>query len=156
MKWVTRKGAKFDRSACAWLILRFIDPEAEFGFLTADEMPAAIAAGAQAFHNYAYTGSQATLPADRVNLRQLIINQGLDQADPALLIFADSVKEGERAGWAKTGAENSGLWAIGNGVSSLSGGDDATFVRNMLPIYDALYEYARLRAAGGHGWASDS
>ena len=125
----------------------------------ADDMPdEATVSAARAVRRVGWDPAHAlgVLPADRVNLRQLIINQGLDQADPALLIFADSVKEGERAGWAKTGAENSGLWAIGNGVSSLSGGDDATFVRNMLPVYDALYEYCRLRAAGGHGWTSDS
>ena len=27
MKWVTRKGVKFDRTASAWAIKRFIDPK---------------------------------------------------------------------------------------------------------------------------------
>jgi len=31
--WVTRKGMHVDRIACAWLIRRFIDPEARFRFL---------------------------------------------------------------------------------------------------------------------------
>lgn len=31
--WVTRKGIKVDRIACAWLIRRFIDPEARFRFV---------------------------------------------------------------------------------------------------------------------------
>lgn len=31
MKWATRKGPHVDRTACAWLIARFIDPEPERG-----------------------------------------------------------------------------------------------------------------------------
>ena len=32
MKWATRPGVHVDRTACAWLIRRFIDPDAEFCF----------------------------------------------------------------------------------------------------------------------------
>jgi hypothetical protein len=32
--WVTRKGVYVDRIACAWLIRRFIDPDAQFRFIT--------------------------------------------------------------------------------------------------------------------------
>lgn len=34
MKWTTRAGIHIDRAACAWLIRRFIDPSAEFVFVT--------------------------------------------------------------------------------------------------------------------------
>lgn len=154
MKWVTRKGVKFDRTACAWLILRFIDPQAEFGYLTADEMPQAIADGAHAFHNYAWTGNAADVPADRLNLERMITTHQLDTAHPALVLFAQSVRNGERAGWAKNGCENEGLWAIGNGMAALSHGD-AEYVERMLPVYDALYAYCEQRQAGGTGWTSD-
>ncbi len=33
MKWVTRSFPHVDRTACAWLIKRFIDPNAEFVFI---------------------------------------------------------------------------------------------------------------------------
>ena len=33
MRWVTRERCHVDRTACAWLIRRFIDPEAEFEFV---------------------------------------------------------------------------------------------------------------------------
>jgi len=39
MKWATRELIHFDRIASAWLILRFIDPDARFIFLKADETP---------------------------------------------------------------------------------------------------------------------
>ena len=32
-KWVTRERPKIDRIACPWLIRRFIDPQARFGFV---------------------------------------------------------------------------------------------------------------------------
>lgn len=34
MKWATRAHIHVDRAACAWLIRRFIDPTAEFLFVT--------------------------------------------------------------------------------------------------------------------------
>src|SRR5262245_19613562 len=38
MKWVTRAGAKTDRVACPWLILKFIDPQGEFLFVPAEQV----------------------------------------------------------------------------------------------------------------------
>ena len=38
MKWVTRERPKIDRIACPWLLLRFIDPEAEFLYVPAAEV----------------------------------------------------------------------------------------------------------------------
>ena len=41
MKWATRAGVHIDRAACAWLIRRFVDPDAEFVFVSdPDEIPA--------------------------------------------------------------------------------------------------------------------
>lgn len=33
MRWATRSGCHIDRAACAWLIRRFVDPDAEFVFV---------------------------------------------------------------------------------------------------------------------------
>ena len=41
MKWITRANANVDRVACPWLIKRFVDPEAEFLFVPADQVMAA-------------------------------------------------------------------------------------------------------------------
>ena len=32
MKWITRRSVHVDRTACPWLIKKFIDPQAEFVF----------------------------------------------------------------------------------------------------------------------------
>lgn len=38
MKWVTRKRIRVNRTATAWLIRRFIDPQAEFLFVEPEEV----------------------------------------------------------------------------------------------------------------------
>ena len=41
MKWATRRHCHIDRAACAWLIRRFLDTDAEFVFVDdPDEVPA--------------------------------------------------------------------------------------------------------------------
>lgn len=37
-KWVTRERVKVDRVACPWLIQRFIDADAQFLFVPADQV----------------------------------------------------------------------------------------------------------------------
>jgi hypothetical protein len=38
MKWVTRARPKVDRIACPWLIKKFIDPDAQFLYVPADQL----------------------------------------------------------------------------------------------------------------------
>ena len=38
MEWVTRERPKIDRIACPWLILRFIDAQAQFHYVPAAEV----------------------------------------------------------------------------------------------------------------------
>ena len=154
MRWVTRKGVRFDRTACAWFIKRFLDKDAEFGFLTEEEMPAAIAAGAEAFHNYAWTGRREDLPQERINFPALIAKYGYDTKDPALPIMADNVRKAERSGFARDGSEDYSLWAIANGISAMVNGDDAAITERMMPVYDALYAYCQLKAQGNPGWTT--
>ncbi|HKT37935.1 MAG TPA: chromate resistance protein ChrB domain-containing protein, partial [Ktedonobacterales bacterium] len=40
MKWITREKVKVDRIACPWLIQKFVDPQAEFLFVPADQVMA--------------------------------------------------------------------------------------------------------------------
>ena len=50
MKWVTRERPKIDRIACPWLILRFVDKDAEFVSVPPDQvMKVAKEAGAIPF-----------------------------------------------------------------------------------------------------------
>ena len=38
MKWITREHVKVDRVACPWLIMKFVDPQAEFLFVPNDQV----------------------------------------------------------------------------------------------------------------------
>ena len=38
MKWITRAHVKVDRVACPWLIKKFVDKDAEFYFVPADQV----------------------------------------------------------------------------------------------------------------------
>jgi hypothetical protein len=38
MKWITRARPKIDRVACPWLIKNFVDPEAQFLYVPADQV----------------------------------------------------------------------------------------------------------------------
>lgn len=38
MKWITREHVKVDRVACPWLIKKFVDPNAEFYFVPANQV----------------------------------------------------------------------------------------------------------------------
>jgi hypothetical protein len=40
MKWVTRERVKVDRVACPWLIKKFVDAQAEFLFVPAENVMA--------------------------------------------------------------------------------------------------------------------
>jgi hypothetical protein len=38
MKWVTRRSIRVNRAATAWLVRRFIDPDATFAFVAAEDV----------------------------------------------------------------------------------------------------------------------
>jgi hypothetical protein len=38
MEWITRERPKIDRIACPWLVLRFIDVQAQFHYVPADRV----------------------------------------------------------------------------------------------------------------------
>jgi hypothetical protein len=153
MKWVTLKRVKMDRTVSGWLILRFLDPEAEFEFVEKDDVQAALDAGAKPFHTYAHVPG---VRREHSGFQELLMEHGLDKTDPALVLLGETVRAAERAGWSKDGSENYGLWAIINGFSVLANGDDLKVIESMLPVYDALYEYCKQRAAGEAGWKSDT
>lgn len=44
MKWITREGIRVNRTATCWLIRRFLDPDAEFLFVPAEDVASVQAA----------------------------------------------------------------------------------------------------------------
>src|SRR6185295_7359588 len=64
--WATRKPAWADRLACAWLIRRFVDPEATMKWLEKSEPPPADAIG------FAYDGAHFTNSETRVSYEEML------------------------------------------------------------------------------------
>src|SRR5439155_18372655 len=76
MKWVTRARPKTDRIACPWLIRRFIDPDAEFLFVAAEQV--LDAAAAERGHSFDARGAAYThrkTPAGELCTFEVLIDE---------------------------------------------------------------------------------
>lgn len=141
MKWVTRARPKVDRVACPWLIRRFVDPEAEFLYVPADQV-LAVAAREDAIP-YDVPGVELGHQGAECSFDAIIRKYGL--ADPALLALARIVRGADTAAKDLT-PESRGLDAIAEGFR-LAYADDHELLARELPVYDALYAYCRGRVA---------
>jgi hypothetical protein len=142
MKFVTRRGVRLDRSACAWLILRHIDPHA-------NSLTQAIEAGALPFHN---TVSEDPGTRERTSFQELMAEYKLDETNPALALMGDIVRYAETK---EPGSieQAEGLHAIAKGMNALSRSDQE-MVQRMMPVFDALYAYCVRQVEGHQGWAN--
>jgi len=149
MKWVTLKGVRLDRTACAWLIKRHLDPKAEIGYVDAADMSDAIEDGALPFHN---TVSEEPGTRERTSFQELLAEYRLDESNEALELMGQIVRGAETK---EPGSieEGEGLRAIAKGMNALAKSDD-DMVNRMLPIFDALYMYCERRVEGHRGWAN--
>ena len=145
MKWVTREDAKVDRIACPWLIRRFIDPNAEFLYVPAEQV-AAVAARDGATP-YDVPGVELGHVDGRCSFESILLKHGLT-SDPALAALARIVHAADVSADIDTSPEGRGLRAIAEGFSLLHGREDHRKIELETPMYDALYEWCRMRAAG--------
>lgn len=146
MKWVTRERAKVDRIACPWLIVRFIDPQAEFLFVPPDRVrETADREGAIAFDapgvelTHYKDGGMEYVSFDAIMRKYRL-------TEPALLEVAKIVR-GADAKIPDPAPESAGLEAAAMGFRGIAK-DDFDNMRLQFPLYDALYEYCRTRLGG--------
>jgi hypothetical protein len=144
VKWVTRKHAKVDRIACPWLIRRFIDPEAEFLFVAAEDvLPTAQREGAIPFD---VKGVELGHVDGRCSFESIMLKYGL--RDPALDLLAKMVHGADLPADVGVVAEAAGLRAVAHGFALLYGEDDRTKLRLETPLYDALYAWCAHEVSG--------
>jgi hypothetical protein len=139
MKWVTRKNAKVDRIACPWLIRKFVDSDAQFLFVPAEDvLRVARVEGAVSFDS---PGAELTHyregEEERVSFDAIIKKYGL--TDPALAELAKIVR-GADAKVSDPPQESAGLRAMAIGFSAISS-DDFENMKLQFPAYDALFRY---------------
>jgi hypothetical protein len=142
MKWVTREHPRTDRIACPWLIHRFIDSEAEIVYVPKDDVLAyAQREGARSFDA---PGAQYTHRNGNCSFETLVEDFRID--DPAVAIMARVIHGADVAEDRDETPESAGLLAIADGFALL-GVDDQRQLELELPVYDALYAWAKDRVA---------
>ena len=146
MKWVTRERPKIDRIACPWLITRFIDKEAEFLYVPADQVLAvAETSGATPYDipgvEYSHVGELCSFDAF-INKHNL--------TDPALLQLAVIVRGADTARL-DIAPQAAGLLALSLGLSHNFADDHAMLSQGMV-MYDALYAWCRHTQQETHSW----
>ena len=146
MKWVTRERPKIDRIACPWLILRFIDHEAEFLYVPAPEV-VRVAAEAPATP-YDVPGVELSHVGELCSFDAFLRKYGLNE--PALQDLAAIVRGADTSQLGLT-PQSAGLYAISLGLSRVFT-DDHEMLRHGLVMYDALYAWCREGRGEAHTW----
>ena len=130
--WVTRRGVHIDRIGSAWLIRRFIDPEARFRFVQGQEDPVAGELRFDMFEaDFTHEGDQCTF---EVLLRRF----GLQ--DPALVRVGEIVHDIDLKDDAFHHPETAGLDHLVAGIA-MRHQDDEGRLRDGAAAFEALYEY---------------
>jgi len=146
MKWVTRERPKIDRLACPWLILRFIDADAEFRYVRPSRVLAvAKEEGAIPFD---VPGVELTHSGPLCSFDAFLEKYRLE--DAALARLAEIVRAADTDTLDRS-AEAPGLLAISLGLGA-NITDDQELLRTALPLYDALYTWCRSPGGQRHGW----
>ncbi len=139
MKWVTRKNANVDRIACPWLVKRFVDKDAEFLFVPAEEVAAA--AQREKAIPYDVKGVELGHVDGRCSFESIMVKYQL--TDPALLRLAKIVHGADVSADINISPESAGLQAIAHGFALVHGENDHEKLRLETPMYDALYAWCQ-------------
>jgi hypothetical protein len=144
MKWITRSHVHVDRVACPWLIMRFIDNEAEFLFVPKSQVGTiAEETGAIPFDA---PGVELGHHEGRCSFESILLKYELK--DPGLLRMAKIVHAADVEADIDADPIARGLEAIASGFS-LRYPDDEENLANQFEVYDALYAWCRLEVAKG-------
>lgn len=130
-RWVTRRGVFVDRMASAWLIRRFIDRDARFGFVNDDR--ARVADGDLRFDMF---GGEFTHVGDRCTFETLLDRFGI--ADDALTRIAEIVHDIDLKDEKFGHDEAAGIERVLSGIAAAHADDEARLVRGA-QLFDELY-----------------
>jgi hypothetical protein len=139
VKWVTREYVHVDRTACPWLIRKFIDPQAEFIFVPTEKIEEV-------------EKTQKAIPFDAPEVKlghrdgkcsfETIIEE-YRLKDPVLTELAKIVHSAD--------ISDRGLAPEGVGLDSIMTGarfnakDDFEAIEKAKYVYDALYSYCKFK-----------
>ena len=129
--WVTRQGVKVDRISSAWLIRRFIDPEAVFKFVTAGAYEAE-----PRELRFDMFGGEFTHVGDTCTFETLLRRFGLD--DAALVALGEIIHDIDLKDDRFGRPEVAGIASVIEGITAAAS-DDAERIRRGTEVLDVLY-----------------
>jgi hypothetical protein len=130
MIWATRRHCHVDRTACAWLVRRYIDPDAEFVFVDdPDEVPGQATP-------FDMRGVELGHRDGRCSFESFLLRYQLD--DAALERIGQVVHEADIGDERYDAPEAPGLDALIRGLA-LGARDDDHLLAMTEPAFDALY-----------------
>jgi hypothetical protein len=133
VKWATRGHMHIDRTASAWLIRRFVDPDAEFVFVDdPDDVPGDATPFDMRGVELSHHGGECTF--------ETILRRS-DLADPVLWEIAKVVHVVDLDDDRYDAPEAVGLDLLLRGLSLTKSDDELLALTG--PLYDGLYEYRR-------------
>jgi|SRR5579864_3179204 len=135
--WVTRRGVHVDRIACAWLIRRFIDPEARFKFVSVKDYIAE--PGELRFDMFK---AEFTHVGDKCSFEVLLERAGLD--DSALRAIAEVVHDIDLKDGKFAREQTAGIAHVIAGIC-MTQKDDLLRIERGAAILDDTYQYFRRR-----------
>lgn|SRR5574341_501556 len=140
MKWITWENVGVDRMGCAWLIKRFIDPDAEFSFIPAGQTPLPEGANTErapgSSEPFDIPGVRLTHRHGHCTFHTMLREYSLD--DPILKHIASIIDEADVIQEVMVEPVAAGLDLLCQGIRRISP-DDHTAVEHGRLLYDALY-----------------
>jgi len=139
MKWVTRQYVHVDRTACPWLIKKFVDPKAEFIFVSVEKIEEVVKK--EKAIPYDAPNIELTHHGEKCSFDAIVEKYGI--TDPAVLELAKIVRAADTDKM-ETALEAAGLEAIMTGIGIVAK-DDYESIEKARPVYDALYTNCKLK-----------
>ena len=136
---MTRLYVHVDRTACPWLIRRFIDPKAEFLFVPIEKIEETIKK--EKAIPYDAPGVELGHHGDKCSFDALIEKYKIK--DAVVLELAKIVRAADTGKMEMT-SEAAGMEAIMTGFGIMSKDDHETITKAN-PVYDALYNNCKLK-----------
>ena len=139
MRWVTREFVHVDRTACPWLIKRFVDSKAEFIFVPVEKIPEVVKK--EKATPFDAPNVELGHHGDKCSFDAIIEKYKIK--DPAVLELAKIVRAADTDKM-EAAPEAAGLEAVMTGFGIVSKSDHETIAKAS-PVYDALYNNCKLK-----------
>ena len=139
MKWVTRQYVHVDRTACPWLIKKFVDPKAEFIFVPVEKIEETVKK--EKAIPYDAPGVELGHHGDKCSFDAIVEKHKIK--DLAVLGLAKIVRAADTDKM-EAAPEAAGLEAVMTGFGIVSK-DDYETIAKASPVYDALYTNCKVK-----------